>query len=338
MHIYGNALAHIMVSLAADFCAVALERALERCETVKADLPVVLRRSYFGSPMVTTMVSREVWQQRVFNHGKEPGRGKRNTEVPAWVRATGCPITEGQEVEVFAQAQADVTEPTEGSPHGQKQQFFLHAYSYMQGPSYAFAKMLQNFRAAKILGDGCGADRISFHHGPPTKTVSVMGSAAMREFSNSFGPVKPLTLFEVGTVKAVMLYLLLADVVGVPCECERPCNSDSHSGPGPGHPLDFQWNQGSFHGGLLTRGFDIEQSRVLQGLLLLRSKLGDFGRWIVGGSSSGNDGGPVSGSQGLLSGGGGGAGAVGAGDAGPGADGLLSAPRPAGAPAAHARL
>tara|TARA_R110002050_G_scaffold184332_2_gene317804 strand:+ start:681 stop:1244 length:564 start_codon:yes stop_codon:yes gene_type:complete len=79
-----------------------------------------------------------------------------------------------------------------------------------QGPNYALAKSLQNWRAILLHHSGA---QVSANYAPPAKTNSVMHSATAAKALKGASYFHPLAAFEPETVAPLMAKLMISDLL-----------------------------------------------------------------------------------------------------------------------------
>mmetsp|Transcript_12998 Transcript_12998/g.29496 ORF Transcript_12998/g.29496 Transcript_12998/m.29496 type:complete len:495 (-) Transcript_12998:54-1538(-) len=129
----------------------------------------------------------------------------------------------------------------------------LHGYITAQGPNYALAKTLQNWRC--ILARNSGTV-VSANIAPPARTESVMHNPTMKAALDGMGYVPPNETFDANTASAVMAWLLIHDI--------KNGRSSAQPTVTLAHPWTFL-SDGAVHGGSWRCGFDFAGSAVLGG-------------------------------------------------------------------------
>mmetsp|Transcript_30151 Transcript_30151/g.70344 ORF Transcript_30151/g.70344 Transcript_30151/m.70344 type:complete len:495 (-) Transcript_30151:31-1515(-) len=129
----------------------------------------------------------------------------------------------------------------------------FHGYVTAQGPNYALAKTLQNWRCivareAKTL--------VSANMAPPTRTESVTHNPTMKAVLDGMGYIVPNEAFDADTASALMAWLLVHDI------------KNERSSAQPSITLQHPWDlfaDGAVHGGSWRCGYDLAGSVLLGG-------------------------------------------------------------------------
>merc|ERR1712137_880996 len=87
----------------------------------------------------------------------------------------------------------------------------FHGFVTMQGPNYALAKTMQNWRAI-LTRFGSAAGTVSVIMGPPTRTASVMHNNTMKVMLDAMGYIAPNESFDADTASTLLALLLIADI------------------------------------------------------------------------------------------------------------------------------
>lgn len=138
-------------------------------------------------------------------------------------------------------------------PRGE-QRGVVDALVVEQGPNYALAKRLQQWRATVARADG---QRVAFNVAPSTATQSVVKNAALKagfDGAHHFG----IEVFEPATTNAIMAALWVHDL--------------RHAPPAFDHPLDALTHQ-AHHGGLWRMGYLPRSALPLAALLGLGGRM-----------------------------------------------------------------
>merc|ERR1719161_1660127 len=128
-----------------------------------------------------------------------------------------------------------------------------HGFVVAQGPNYALAKTLQNWRCFLARE---GGSIVSANIGPPSRTESVMHNKTMKVLLDGMAYVEPNEAFDANTASELMALLLIHDI------------RNTQSVAQPTTPLKHPWeliSVGSVHGGCWRCGFDLEGSYMLSG-------------------------------------------------------------------------
>ena len=136
----------------------------------------------------------------------------------------------------FTGFQANTRPPVRGvdAVTGQETDFYVHdGLINFQGPNYALAKTLQNWRTILLSQSG---HKIAAMHGPPTRTESVTHSAAAKKALEGLTAFPPMTAGDVGVVSPILATLLMYHVM-----------KEENEGP-LSNPY-FALNKTAWHGG-----------------------------------------------------------------------------------------
>eukprot|EP00397_Hematodinium_sp_SG-2012_P025926 GEMP01027125.1.p1 GENE.GEMP01027125.1~~GEMP01027125.1.p1 ORF type:complete len:475 (-),score=108.07 GEMP01027125.1:916-2319(-) len=175
------------------------------------------RLAYICSPTVSVPLSKEM---------KDAMQTNRDL-APWYVRFSGCPALDVDLLDEDAQI------------------YLMHGYMTKQGPNYALAKTLQNFRA--LL-----SPKVSWQLAPASRTLSVTHNSTMEKLLGGFAYIPPMEVFDPDSVATICGLLLMSDVF-FPKQYS--------------HPME-RFMSSSFHGGFLRVGFSLEKSKLLSGIIL----------------------------------------------------------------------
>ncbi len=202
MHAYADGGAHVLVSAAFDTVAAHM---------LSTDAAGAV--AFLGTPTDAYVVPEEVMAHARAAHASR--RARRVLQAPPRAvtkgRAFSAPYADGEPV-------ADALIP-------------------QQGPNYAIAKRLQQWRGIVAQADG---QRVSFNVAPATLTRSVTKNALLAAAYNGahhFG----IEIFRPDTTRALMAALLVYDL-------QQP--------PAPGREPEELFSQGAAHGGLWRAAYD----------------------------------------------------------------------------------
>lgn len=165
---------------------------------------------------------------------------KNRADSPWWLRATGAPMPSVSEVMCDGHMR---------TAH------VLHGFVVAQGPNYALAKTMQNWRAMLAREDGTV---VSATIGPPSRTYSVMHNKTMKVMLDAMGYMAPCESFDAPTASALLSLLLIEDL--------QNKSSLAHPGTEMAHPY-LLFADKAAHGGGWRTGFDIEASTSLSVVL-----------------------------------------------------------------------
>lgn len=217
LYIYLDSDAHVRASVACD--AIMNELSEKRNAAF----------AYLGSPSVDCLLP----------DGARAAMDKNRAESSWWLRATGAPMPPVSEV------QGENGQPAH----------VCHGFVVAQGPNYALAKTLQNWRA--MLAREAGVV-VSSTIGPPSRTYSVMHNKTMKVMLDSMGYMAPNETFDAPTAAALLSILLIEDL--------QNKSSIAH----PTTPLAHPWglfSDKAAHGGCWRTGYDVEGSTALSVVL-----------------------------------------------------------------------
>lgn len=217
LYVYMDSDAHVRASLA--------------CDAIMAELTQKRNASlaYVPSPSVGNMLPE----------GARAAMDTNRAGSQWWVRAAGAPMPKVSEV----QGEAGTTF------------YHFHGCSVTQGPNYALAKTMQNWRAMLSRESGTVVSSII---GPPSRTESVMHNKTMKVMLDAMGYIAPNEIFDAPTAAALLTILLIEDL--------QNTSSAAH----PGTPLSHPWAliaDKAAHGGYWRVGFDVEASTALSAAL-----------------------------------------------------------------------
>ncbi|CAD7933490.1 unnamed protein product [Amoebophrya sp. A25] len=150
-----------------------------------------------------------------------------------WARGTGCP----------SPALSDCGDGL----------YLYHSIVVTQGPNYMLAKMAQLWRAMLC-------DYASLNVAPACYTLSVTHSATMKYLLNAMHLLPPNESFDPKAAKWLLFYLLCYD-----------CLAGGDVVPKK-RPVEVALT-GSFHGGALRCGYNIEASKALSGMLYFYGRM-----------------------------------------------------------------
>lgn len=196
------------------------------CDAIMAELAQARKAAlaYIGSPTVDCRLPPGCFEAMHTNRSL----------APWWMRATGCGMPPVSEVN--------------GS-------HISHGFMVLQGPNYALAKTIQNWRC--FLAREAGTV-VSANIGPPSRTESVMHNKTMKTVMDGAGYIRPNEVFDADTASAVMALLLIHDL-------QNPTSIAQ-----PGTRLEHPWcliSECAVHGGCWRAGFDMENSKLLGGAI-----------------------------------------------------------------------
>ena len=209
---YADGERHVRVSLAMDAIAGAVSAAKPASS-----------RMFMATPTDAFVVPATVAQDAM----------RRYDERDLVARAAGMPLralTGGRWLRPHVHELIDCRDPA-GQQRG-----VVDALVVEQGPNYALAKRLQQWRATAARADG---QRAAFNVAPSTGTRSVLKNAALKagfDGAHRFG----IEVFEPATTNALMAALWVHDL--------------RHEPPAFDHPLDALTHQAN-HGGLWRMGY-----------------------------------------------------------------------------------
>lgn len=218
MYIYLDSDAHVRASVAAD--ALMAELQWKRDATL----------AFIGSPSVDCPVSAEMKAAMAMHRA--------NAQCMSFLRAPMPSVT-------------DVACEDGTVRH------CLHGFSVLQGPNYALAKTIQNWRAIVGRFDGEGGN-VSVIMGPPTRTASVVSNSTLKVVLDGMGYVAPCEAFDAPTASSLLALLLIADLQDPASASKKNTTVD--------HPWSI-FEDKAVHGGGWRAGFDVEKSRSLSALL-----------------------------------------------------------------------
>jgi|EP00945_MAST-04E_sp_MAST-4E-sp1_P007402 hypothetical protein len=148
------------------------------------------------------------------------------------------------------------------SGNQQEEYAVLDALSSVQGPNYALAKYIQNWRA--MLARTEGKQFVSVNVAPPAMTASVMHAPKIAAAAPYFSLFKPNKMYFPDTVSAILSIMLLADI--------RNKNSASQPKTKLGHPMQLVADQ-SWHGGSWSAPFTADSTGIAAYLVYLFRKV-----------------------------------------------------------------
>lgn len=128
-----------------------------------------------------------------------------------------------------------------------------HGFVVAQGPNYALAKTLQNWRC--FLAREAG-NVVSANIGPPSRTESVMHNRTMKVILDGMAYIEPNEAFDAPTASDLMAMLLIHDL--------RNEQSIAQPQTAMGHPWELM-SVSAVHGGCWRAGYDLEGSYALSG-------------------------------------------------------------------------
>lgn len=114
--------------------------------------------------------------------------------------------------------------PQVPSADGTTQYCIFDGLTIVQGPNYALAKTIQNWRCILAREEGI---LVSANMAPASKTDSVMHVKTVAQAMNGMEAFEPLTAFEADTAAALMAYLLIYDL-GCPTSPANPATKLDH--------------------------------------------------------------------------------------------------------------
>jgi len=118
--------------------------------------------------------------------------------------------------------------------------YYVHdGVSVLQGPNYALAKSMQNWRAALARDAG---HTVSANCAPPARTESMLKNKQVATALKGMTAFKPTMSFDYQTVSPIMTLLLISDI-------SDPHSPARGSNPKFANPMEVFWHN-SWHGGL----------------------------------------------------------------------------------------
>uniref|UniRef100_A0A7S0MV08 Uncharacterized protein n=1 Tax=Pyramimonas obovata TaxID=1411642 RepID=A0A7S0MV08_9CHLO len=204
-YIYLDGEAHVRAAVAMDAIAASV------CEARPAT-----GLAYLASPATCYPIPKEACEDAAARHAAAPWwHGPTSLLFGGWAKAT-CPEVRGEA----------------GVSH-----HMYNGLSVIQGPNYALAKTLQNWRCVVAVSEG---RQVSANMAPASKTDSVMHVKAVARAMNGMETFEPLKPFEGATASSTMAVLLVHDM-GVPQSAEKALRHR--------HPMQL-FECGGVHGGL----------------------------------------------------------------------------------------
>jgi len=200
-YLYADGEANVRLTLASDLIVEAFANARRNAPTSFA---------WLGSPATALVIPEEAVKAQAEILG----------QASWWQKMLGLEPNTAVEV------------PSQGGATPLKVQNDLAGF---QGPNYALAQQLRQWRAVDLRGRGL---RVSTNMAPPCRTASVVGGAAGKTIATALdgmGNFLPNEVFSAEAAKGIMFLLLVGDLQG-----EGP--------PTAGHPLQVFGHQ-AFHGG-----------------------------------------------------------------------------------------
>eukprot|EP00391_Amoebophrya_sp_Ameob2_P013200 CAMPEP_0178988498 /NCGR_PEP_ID=MMETSP0795-20121207/3842_1 /TAXON_ID=88552 /ORGANISM="Amoebophrya sp., Strain Ameob2" /LENGTH=546 /DNA_ID=CAMNT_0020679775 /DNA_START=93 /DNA_END=1733 /DNA_ORIENTATION=+ len=247
MYTYLDAEAHVRVTMGCDLIMNGLLQTLTANKT-----PV--RLAYLCTNSMPLPINRSAFDAIEENRAR----------APLAVQWSGC---ERNPVSLVARGGGGAD--TEGGEDN-KVHAIYHCIFEAQGPNYVLAKFLQLFRALLANNESAGGDKkggsgtssASLNVAPACYTESVTHAPTMKYLLNAMHLIPPQEAFQPETARALMFLLLAWD-----CGCGR--NQGPTAGAASGNsPLALALT-GSFHGGSLRAGFNIEKSKLLSTMMYM---------------------------------------------------------------------
>ncbi|CAD7933855.1 unnamed protein product [Amoebophrya sp. A120] len=205
-------------------------------EMLKRNQANVVRFAYLCTNSMPLPIGKEAFESIEVNRGA----------APLAVRASRCPGNNVSEI-----VEDDM--------------YLYHCIFEAQGPNYILAKFAQLWRAVVATQ----TSPVSLNVAPACYTVSVTHAPTMKYLLNAMHLLAPQEAFQPETARSLMFHLLAFDVC---CAAEDNKVELEQIKQNPYKLAQF----GSFHGGSLRCGFNIEKSKILGGLLYA------YGRFVVG--------------------------------------------------------
>ena len=242
---YADGEAHVRTSLASDAITHSL------CTALGVDKTAV---AFLSSPGTAFPIPEQCWTDAKFRHAQAE---ETESSLFHWRKVVGFLGWGGGYVPSCREPVQRVTHVSTISSGKQsdnnrdtskisKESVYVHdGHLILQGPNYALAKTLQNWRTVCASADGhC----VSAHMAPGSRTKSMQHVKAVAIALEGQKHFKPLRPFDVSETRETMTALLLRDLGVWRGERENGENKAANDHPIPPHPMDV-FGVFAVHGG-----------------------------------------------------------------------------------------